>query len=143
MFSITSPPDTLRIATASPIHVHSIGTSNMAPTKQTKQGGYGKVRIHRAPLAASLDEAMALATFAFGCGFAGRAAPLRGATADYMLCEDMLSKVSRSFAAVILHLPDHLRKAVCIFYLVLRVSIICRRHQVGSVQMSRVIINLF
>ena len=32
----------------------------------------------------------------------------------------MLVLVSRSFAAVIMELPDELREAVCIFYLVLR-----------------------
>jgi len=88
----------------------------------TKQGAYGKVRVHRAPLAASLDEALALAAYAVGLGPAARAAPLRGASPDRAWCEAMLVKVSRSFAAVIQALPDHLREAVCVFYLVLRVS---------------------
>ena len=35
-------------------------------------------------------------------------------------CYDMLNKVSRSFAVVIQQLPERLRDAICIFYLVLR-----------------------
>jgi len=35
-------------------------------------------------------------------------------------CYDMLNKVSRSFAIVIQQLPERLRDAVCVFYLVLR-----------------------
>ena len=35
-------------------------------------------------------------------------------------CYDMLNKVSRSFAVVIQQLPEGLRDAVCVFYLVLR-----------------------
>ncbi|PRW60803.1 Squalene synthase isoform A [Chlorella sorokiniana] len=35
-------------------------------------------------------------------------------------CYDMLNRVSRSFAVVIQQLPDGLRDAVCVFYLVLR-----------------------
>lgn len=35
-------------------------------------------------------------------------------------CYDMLNRVSRSFAVVIQQLPERLRDAVCVFYLVLR-----------------------
>ena len=35
-------------------------------------------------------------------------------------CYDMLNRVSRSFAVVIQQLPEALRDAVCVFYLVLR-----------------------
>ena len=35
-------------------------------------------------------------------------------------CYDMLNKVSRSFAVVIQQLPERLRDAICVFYLVLR-----------------------
>jgi farnesyl-diphosphate farnesyltransferase len=35
-------------------------------------------------------------------------------------CYDMLNKVSRSFAVVIQQLPNPLRDAICVFYLVLR-----------------------
>jgi farnesyl-diphosphate farnesyltransferase len=40
--------------------------------------------------------------------------------ADVAFCDDMLTKVSRSFSAVIRQLPDELCLAVCVFYLVLR-----------------------
>jgi farnesyl-diphosphate farnesyltransferase len=41
-------------------------------------------------------------------------------TPEYLFCERMLKKVSRSFALVIQTLPRSLRVSVCIFYLVLR-----------------------
>lgn len=118
--SLTEVSNTPRAGSSSQAEVVN-ATSNGA----IKQGAYGKVRIHKAPMATSLDEVLALASFAMGHGFAGKSSTLRtGQTADYKYCEDMLVKVSRSFAAVILHLPDHLRKAVCLFYLVLRVSVV-------------------
>jgi len=39
---------------------------------------------------------------------------------DVKFCSDMLTKVSRSFAAVIRQLPDELCLPICVFYLVLR-----------------------
>jgi farnesyl-diphosphate farnesyltransferase len=39
---------------------------------------------------------------------------------DYEFCYEVLRRVSRSFAVVIQQLPDNLKDAVCIFYLVLR-----------------------
>jgi farnesyl-diphosphate farnesyltransferase len=39
---------------------------------------------------------------------------------DERFCDDMLGKVSRSFAAVIRQLPSRLKMDVLIFYLVLR-----------------------
>lgn len=41
-------------------------------------------------------------------------------TDDLSFCYAALNKVSRSFAVVIRHLPEELRDAVCVFYLVLR-----------------------
>ena len=38
----------------------------------------------------------------------------------WAFCYDMLNRVSRSFAIVIQQLPEELRNAVCVFYLVLR-----------------------
>jgi len=92
-----------------------------SPAPQKKQGAYGKVKTHAAPLAASLEEALAVAAYALGVGPVGRIAPLPGASADLQWCEDMLCKVSRSFAVVIRLLPPHQRAAVGLFYLVLRV----------------------
>jgi len=45
---------------------------------------------------------------------------IAGNVNDIEFCYAALSKVSRSFAVVIRHLPEELRDAVCIFYLVLR-----------------------
>jgi farnesyl-diphosphate farnesyltransferase len=39
---------------------------------------------------------------------------------DLQFCYSMLNKVSRSFSVVIQQLPDELRDAVCVFYLILR-----------------------
>jgi len=39
---------------------------------------------------------------------------------DVKFCSDMLTKVSRSFAAVIRQLPDELCVSICVFYLALR-----------------------
>jgi farnesyl-diphosphate farnesyltransferase len=39
---------------------------------------------------------------------------------DLRFCYSVLIKVSRSFAVVIQQLPEELRDAVCVFYLVLR-----------------------
>ena len=39
---------------------------------------------------------------------------------DLAFCYDVLNRVSRSFAVVIQQLPNPLRDAVCVFYLVLR-----------------------
>lgn len=41
-------------------------------------------------------------------------------TSDKEFCYSALNKVSRSFALVIRQLPEHLKDAVCVFYLVLR-----------------------
>ena len=41
-------------------------------------------------------------------------------TPQHQFCYDMLNRVSRSFAVVIQQLPQCLRDAVCVFYLVLR-----------------------
>jgi len=41
-------------------------------------------------------------------------------TGDKEFCYTALTKVSRSFAVVIQQLPEHLKDAVCVFYLVLR-----------------------
>jgi farnesyl-diphosphate farnesyltransferase len=102
-------------------HPQPPSTPRSAAAAALKQGAYGKVVIHRAPLAATLEEALAVAAYALGGGPAGRAPPPAAAlSADRAFCEAMLAKVSRSFAAVIRALPDHLREQVCVFYLVLR-----------------------
>jgi farnesyl-diphosphate farnesyltransferase len=90
-----------------------------------KQGAYGKVKIHKDSVLSQLshlDEAFIMAGFALGLVAPVKVAPLAGvgASAEYVWCEDMLCKVSRSFAMVIQQLPLELRMSVCVFYLVLR-----------------------
>ena len=46
--------------------------------------------------------------------------PPEGSTKAEVWCYEMLLKVSRSFAAVIMELPEDLKEAVLVFYLVLR-----------------------
>lgn len=51
---------------------------------------------------------------------AARAASKLPPDEDWSFCYDMLNRVSRSFAVVIQQLPNPLRDAICVFYLVLR-----------------------
>ena len=44
----------------------------------------------------------------------------QGLNDDELYCYQALTKVSRSFSAVILELTPELRKPICVFYLVLR-----------------------
>jgi farnesyl-diphosphate farnesyltransferase len=81
-----------------------------APPLQIHTEGFSSFLFHP-------DEAYLALAFRFG--FMTRSKlPLD--TPDYKFCEQILKKVSRSFALVIQTLPDSLRISVCIFYLVLR-----------------------
>lgn len=51
---------------------------------------------------------------------ARRVQALAQGSEDLQFCYDILNEVSRSFAIVIQQLPEELRDAVCVFYLVLR-----------------------
>jgi farnesyl-diphosphate farnesyltransferase len=51
---------------------------------------------------------------------AQRVLKLSHGSPDLQFCYDMLNLVSRSFSIVIQQLPERLRDAVCVFYLVLR-----------------------
>jgi len=89
-----------------------------------KQGAYGKVRIHKDSLFSQLvhlDEVFVAVGFKLGLVRPVKVAGLSPtASPSLVFCEDMLCKVSRSFAMVIQQLPEHLRTSVCVFYLVLR-----------------------
>ena len=89
-----------------------------------KQGAYGKVKTHSEPLLAQLshiDEVLTAVAYKLGLSGVKQPEPLgRDAPPHYRFCEDMLKKTSRSFCLVIQQLPWPLRKAVCVFYLVLR-----------------------
>jgi len=86
-----------------------------------KQGGYGKVPTHKNP---KLDQLMRpleiLSALRLKCtGLLEN--NIKGQTdEDVEFCDDMLGKVSRSFAAVIRQLPTQLSIDICVFYLVLR-----------------------
>eukprot|EP00913_Durusdinium_trenchii_P015018 g14084.t1 len=98
-----------------------------------KQGGYGKVPTHKIP---KLDQLMRpleiISALRLKCtGLLENNIKERtigwlrfsycGQTdEDIEFCDDMLGKVSRSFAAVIRQLPTQLSIDICIFYLVLR-----------------------
>ena len=86
-----------------------------------KQGSYGKVTIHKHSLLSQLvrlDEVFAALWFKFVAKMPNQ---LRtSASEDLKFCDDVLDKVSRSFAAVIRQLPGGLCVDIMVFYLVLR-----------------------
>lgn len=84
-----------------------------------KQGGYGKIKIHGHSKLSQLmhiDEIFA----ALYLKINGLPNKMELVTESDRFCEDMLVKVSRSFAAVIQQLPKDLCKDIMVFYLVLR-----------------------
>jgi farnesyl-diphosphate farnesyltransferase len=85
-----------------------------------KQGGYGKVQIHghtKWERFSRLDEVFAAVWYKFGVPMTNK---VDLADPDTKFCDDMLGKVSRSFAAVIRQLPKGLCADIMIFYLALR-----------------------
>lgn len=97
------------------------------PNHSKKQGAYGKVKTHKEPIAKQLshiDEVFAAVTYMY-------ISPLKSNldtpfiketfdADDLAFCDEILVKVSRSFAAVIRQLPPTLLVDILIFYLVLR-----------------------
>lgn len=92
-----------------------------------KQGAYGKVRTHQESKLSQLshlDEVWAALTLLYlqplqsnlGSAYVRQTFP----PDDLQLCDDILVRVSRSFAAVIRQLPEQLLVDVLVFYLVLR-----------------------
>ncbi|KAG5183202.1 isopentenyl-diphosphate delta-isomerase type 1 fused to squalene synthase [Tribonema minus] len=95
-----------------------------ASSSKKKQGAYGKVPVFeesKLRQLARVDEVfMALA---YKAGYGGGASNVKiGADlgGHRAFCDDMLGRVSRSFAAVIRQLPPQLCMDVLVFYLVLR-----------------------
>lgn len=92
-----------------------------------KQGAYGKIKTHKESKLSQLshlDEVWSAITLLY-------VSPLKSNleskyikqtfnASDLLFCDDILGKVSRSFAAVIRQLPETLLVDVLIFYLVLR-----------------------
>ncbi|CAE7820430.1 Fdft1 [Symbiodinium sp. KB8] len=90
-----------------------------------KQGAYGKVVTHSEGALSQLmhvDEVWAAVLYKTGLSASAKVTPLNAATATpaAMWCEDMLGRVSRSFAMVIRQLSPRLRSSIAVFYLVLR-----------------------
>lgn len=85
-----------------------------------KQGAYGKVKIHshsKLEQILRVDEVFAALWFKFGGGMENK---VKIIDENYKFCDDMLGKVSRSFASVIRQLPTGLCLDILIFYLALR-----------------------
>lgn len=85
-----------------------------------KQGAYGKIQVHKhskLSQIAHIDEVFAAVWFKFGATMSNKIAVV---DEDVKFCDDMLGKVSRSFAAVIRQLPSGLCLDIMIFYLALR-----------------------
>jgi len=92
-----------------------------------KQGAYGKIKTHKEPIVKQLshvDEIFAAITYMYVKPLKSNlGTPYIHATFnvdDLAFCDEILVKVSRSFAAVIRQLPSTLLVDILIFYLVLR-----------------------
>uniref|UniRef100_A0A7S2M2J8 isopentenyl-diphosphate Delta-isomerase n=1 Tax=Zooxanthella nutricula TaxID=1333877 RepID=A0A7S2M2J8_9DINO len=86
-----------------------------------KQGSYGKVPTHSSGKLDQLCRPLeVVAALRFKLGGLLEDNLKDSGDADVMFCDDMLGKVSRSFAAVIRQLPSGLCLDICVFYLVLR-----------------------
>ena len=108
-----------------PKRAKSPARNAIAPAANTgdpalKQGSYGKVKIHKHSIAEQLShfgEVIAAAQVLSGTALDNKLA----LTDEHVsFCDDILTKVSRSFAQVIKQLPEGLCLDVLIFYLVLR-----------------------
>jgi farnesyl-diphosphate farnesyltransferase len=109
-----------------------INKSTAAPSSvndgaDKKQGAYGKVKTHKESKLSQLvrlDEVMSAITLLYIKPLKSNLShPSIAATHDeeaLKFCDEILGKVSRSFAAVIRQLPPQLLVEVMVFYLVLR-----------------------
>mmetsp|Transcript_18418 Transcript_18418/g.65217 ORF Transcript_18418/g.65217 Transcript_18418/m.65217 type:complete len:763 (-) Transcript_18418:210-2498(-) len=97
------------------------GTAPSVGDASKKQGAYGKVVTHKESVLSQLSHVdEVVAALRYKLSGAGKSRLPADADDDYRFCEEMLCKVSRSFAAVIQGLPEELRKSTCVFYLALR-----------------------
>jgi len=86
-----------------------------------KQGAYGKIPIHKhSKLSYLRRPSELLAGLRLALLPSGNSSKVALTTPDVAFCDDMLGRVSRSFAGVIRQLPKGLCLDVLIFYLVLR-----------------------
>lgn len=94
--------------------------AKVAAAEELKQGGYGKVPTHSASKLDQLCrplEVLSALRFKF-CPSLKNNLPMDDP--DVWFCDTILGRVSRSFAAVIRHLPEGLCLDIAVFYLVLR-----------------------
>jgi farnesyl-diphosphate farnesyltransferase len=110
-----------------PFHFISIDRSIDLVLYSKKQGAYGKIKTHKEPLSKQLshiDEVFSAVTFLYIKPLKSNLdTPFIRKTFDpddLAFCDEILVKVSRSFAAVIRQLPSTMLVDILIFYLVLR-----------------------
>lgn len=99
---------------------HNVDVAHANGNKGLKQGAYGKVKIHKHSKLSQLlhfDEIFAAFWLTFVAKMDNK---IELKDDNSRFCDDMLNKVSRSFAAVIHQLPKGLCMDILIFYLALR-----------------------
>jgi len=107
--------------TDAPVKVNYVATSG-ADAKALKQGAYGKIAIHKESKLSQLsrvDEVFSAVYLKLRVNKI-LANKIEHTDEDVAFCDDILGRVSRSFAAVIRQLPEGLCLDVLIFYIVLR-----------------------
>ena len=87
---------------------------------EKKQGAYGKVVQHEKSLFGNSSELFAALQLKYLKPIKSNLTDAAKRNPDVQFCDDMLGRVSRSFAAVIRQLPEGLCLDICVFYLVLR-----------------------
>eukprot|EP00981_Chlorochromonas_danica_P010768 scaffold3396_cov268-Ochromonas_danica.AAC.12 len=100
-------------------NVYTVGQADKVKDENLKQGAYGKVKIHKHSLLSQLshvDEVIAVIYY-FLEKFKSK---LDITHEDIYYCNEILGKVSGSFAGVIRELPQDLYLDILVFYLVLR-----------------------
>ncbi|OQR85621.1 hypothetical protein ACHHYP_11637 [Achlya hypogyna] len=96
-------------------------TSSTDETK--KQGAYGSIVIHKESKISQLShpwEVLSAVKMLVYKKVSGSKLLPKNLDADSVWCFKMVKKVSRSFAMVIISLPEELRLSICVFYLALR-----------------------
>eukprot|EP01038_Epipyxis_sp_PR26KG_P007260 gene7260-9897_t len=95
-------------------------SNEIVGNQDLKQGAYGKVKIHKhskLDQLSRIDEVFAAFWYKFGAVMDDK---IDRVNENVIFCDDMLGKVSRSFASVIRQLPKGLCLDILIFYLALR-----------------------
>lgn len=117
-----SPPPLPLAAAATAAPAAKASSSSNGGDSSKKQGAYGKVKSHSESVLSQLlhvDEVFCALRVKFAHPFP-EADMGQKESEDVRFCNDILGKVSRSFAAVIRQLPQGLCLETVVFYLVLR-----------------------